>query len=82
MRFALALLCATLVSALPSELGGDKKKWDDDSWEGPKDNSGKVISGGKGGGVGGSVGSIGVGTGGGGGGNCDPVACDIKVKFL
>ncbi|KAJ5322944.1 hypothetical protein N7452_011233 [Penicillium brevicompactum] len=32
MRFALALLCATLVSALPSELGGDKKKWDGDSW--------------------------------------------------
>ncbi|KAJ9482614.1 hypothetical protein VN97_g10809 [Penicillium thymicola] len=86
MHFALALLCVTLASALPSELGGDKQKWGDDqwggdSWEGPKDNSVKVVSGGKGGGVGGSVGSIGVGTGGGGGGNCDPVACDIKHRY-
>ncbi|CAI7568048.1 unnamed protein product [Penicillium viridicatum] len=81
MRFALALLCVTLASALPSELGGDKQKGGGDSWEGPKDNSVKVVGSGKGG-VGGSAGSIGVGTGGGGGGNCDPVACDIKCKKL
>lgn len=88
MRFALALLCVTLAAALPGEYGGDKGKWGDDGrggsqWAGSKDTSVKVVNGGNGGGVGGSVGTIGVGTGGGGkGGNCDPVACDIKVRYI
>ncbi|CAI7654402.1 unnamed protein product [Penicillium bialowiezense] len=73
MRFALALLCATLAAALSGEYGGDKGKWGDDGrggsqWVGPKDTSVKVVNGGNGGGVGGSVGTIGVGTGGGGNG--------------
>jgi hypothetical protein len=77
----LTLLTCALVNALPGEVAPEK-------WGGhqgkdggkPPMNGGvtKIYDGGNGGGVGGSVGSIGIGN----GNVCDTNACDTAVGYI